>query len=71
MAAVAATKVKLFLAENLKPTTPPDAQSLEEQMNTFLATLTPANVLDVQVSLSKNGKYGDSPMFAGSILYKG
>jgi hypothetical protein len=64
-------KVKMFIAEDLRPATPATGQSLEEQVNAFLATVTVANVSDVQVSLAKDGKYGESPMFAASVLYKG
>ena len=67
---MAVTKTKLFLADSMSPTTPPDGSSLEEKINTFLATLTPSNILDVQVSLNKGGKYGENFMFAGSVLYK-
>lgn len=66
-----AAKTKLFLADTMSPMTPPDGSSLEEKVNTFLATLAPANVLDVQVSLSKGGRYGENFMFAASVLYKG
>ena len=38
---------------------------------TFLKTLTPANVLDVQYSLAKSGKYGENYLFAAYVVYKG
>jgi hypothetical protein len=64
-------KTKLFLADTMLPAATPDGSSLEEKVNTFLTTIAPTNLLDVQVSLSKSGKYGENFMFAASILYKG
>lgn len=70
---MAATKTltKLFTAQELAPATPPTGDSLEEKVNAFTRTLTPANVLDVQFNLSKNGKYGENPCFTASVVYKG
>jgi len=65
------TLTKTFLADTLQPATPATGASLEEIVNTFLKTLTPANVLDVQYSLAKTGKYGENYLFAAYVVYKG
>lgn len=70
MAVTLIPKTKLFLADTMSPAVTPDGTSLEEKVNAFLATVPTTNVLDVQVSLSKGGKYGENYMFAASVLYK-
>lgn len=65
-----AALVKLIVADALQPEVPPNGSSLEERVNTFLATLDVKNVMDVQVNLSKTGKYGENPVFSALIMYK-
>lgn len=55
------TQTKTFTSNDLITAVPPTGNSLEEQVNTFLKTLTPGDVLDVIYNLSKNGKYGENP----------
>jgi hypothetical protein len=64
------TRTKFFVADEVMPATPPANTSLEEQVNAFLATVTNANVLEVVVSLSKSGKYGQNPVYVGCVVYK-
>jgi hypothetical protein len=65
------TKVKMFVADEVIPATPVTGTSLEEQINVYLSTLTNANVLEVVVSLSKSGKYGQNPVYVACVVYKG
>ena len=65
-----AALVKLIVADMLQPEVPPNGNSLEERINTFLATVPVKDVMDVQVNLSKTGKYGENPVFSALVLYK-
>lgn len=64
------TKVKFFTSDEVMPEAPPTGTSLEELINAFLTSQTNANVLDVVVSLSKAGKYGQNPVYLGCVVYK-
>lgn len=61
---------KSFVSDNLKPKTTPDGSSLEEQINTFLATLNPKDVLDVEITSALSGKYGQNEQHFGVVVYK-
>jgi hypothetical protein len=65
------SKVKLLMAEDLTPATPATGNSLEEQINAFLATLADGDILDVIIETGKTGKFGQNPVFTAAILYKG
>ena len=62
--------IKTFDSVQLKPLVPPDGSSLEEQMNTFLATLDAKNVLDVLKESGSVGKYGLNTTHFGTIIYR-
>lgn len=47
----------------------PDGRSLEEQVNSFLATLPPFHVKDVAYHLEKTSKIGDNFVFAAVVVY--
>lgn len=65
-----AIKNKQFQTEILQPLTPPDGSSLEEQVNTFLASLDPKDVLDVLTNPFSSGKYGLTTTYVATVVYK-
>ncbi len=72
---MATTQVALFESVKLLPLAQELAvgaalSDLQSQMNAFLATLNPLDVLDVRVDSTSVGKYGMSVMYHGHITYR-
>lgn len=65
-----AIKNKQFQATLLKPLSTPDGSSLEEQLNAFLATLDPKDVLDILTSPFSSGKYGFTTTYVATVVYR-
>lgn len=66
---MAVVKIKTFESDVLSPLPIPDGTSLEEKVNTFLATLAPKDVLDtIQISFA-SAKYGVRKTYVGTTVY--
>lgn len=63
-------KTKMIDATILKPLPTPDGTSLEEQLNTFLATKKDKDVLDVLVDFESTGKYGMTTTYTATVVYR-
>ena len=64
-------KTKHFSSTLQKPLATPDGTSLEEQVNTFLATLSKTDILDVLFDFASTGKYGASTLYIAQVVYNG
>ena len=67
---MATVKTKNFSSDLLSPKATPDGTSLEELVNTFLATLDPKDILDVMKQSSQTGKYGQNTTHFETVVYK-
>mgnify|MGYP001559151857 CR=1 FL=1 len=65
-----AVLTKSFQASLRIPLPTPDGTSLEEPLNTFLATLDPKNVIDVLVESHATGKYGITTTHFASVVHR-
>jgi hypothetical protein len=63
-------KTKQFQANFLRPLATPDGSSLEEIVNTFLATLDAKDVLDVINTPFSGGKYGLITTYIATVVYR-
>lgn len=63
-------KTKMFESDLLLPLATPDGTSLEEQVNTFLATLPSKNVLDTIQHSFSSAKYGMARTYTATVVYK-
>jgi hypothetical protein len=63
-------KTKHFTSDTNVPATVPDGTSLEEQVNLFLGTLDPKNIIDVMFAFSQTGKYGSQTTYTATVVYK-
>lgn len=63
-------KTKQFQSSMLKPLATPDGTSIEEQVNAFLLTLNPKDVLDVISTPFSSGKYGLTTTYVATVVYR-
>lgn len=61
-------KVKLFDAHRRCPKDPPDASSLEEKMNAFMATLPMTAIADIE---THRQWVGSNMKYYGRVVYQG
>jgi len=47
-----------------------DPTAFKTEVNTFLATLNPKNVLDIFIEMEVIGKYGAEKFYSATIFYK-
>lgn len=68
--AAAVIKTKTFTSLTLEPLATPDGSSLEEQVNTFLATLPINKVQDVSYQAAVAGKLGTTATYYAFVTYQ-
>ncbi len=59
-----------LITKSVESTTLLGIGGFEDQLNTFLSTLDPKNVLDIMVDVEKIGKYGQETTYYALIIYK-
>lgn len=62
-------KTRMFQSNLQQPIVPGDGSSLQEQVNSFLATVDAKKLLDVVFETASTGKYGLTTTYFAQVVY--